>query len=369
MQLKDYKRVITITIIFSFHLMSTSSVFAVTYGTYENPFSADSFWNMPIHDGATYRDAQINESHRFYTEKIRFIRPSSSDKARSVVSVTPTREAPFYGGKLCQSKANYKSPVASWQLPDDLIANTQVSNSIAVYYYNGQFQEGALFERCSRGGRAAVAWTPSETYSVKGHGMPKRGMQLGTRLGAVGGTIRKGELSSAPGVPIPHTLKVLLDHNSTKGVAWPAPVSDGHGGRPSAKFLRGGSLLAFPPSMTTGQLGLKTEPGKKIFYAFQTYGGVVVDHACRGSDRSCWDLGFEIDKYGVKVVENELKAMGLKTNSGPFKADLDAILRNLHVVTNNSAKHPKGPGLPLPTGMTANIFITLTPPEELRVMR
>jgi hypothetical protein len=350
----------------SFLLLSAHSV-ASAQGTMDPPFSSSSVWNLPISSGATYVSAGFSSDRQwmFFFENIRIHKVNLADPKRTVY----TKRTDSY----CAGSSNIDTSRVQYEvnLPDSLIYNRQISNGIAVFLFpDGHARESYLWERCSTGSAAAGRWSPSELYSLTGDGLPYYGRQLGSLLPGLGGVIRKGELTTAPGVPIRHALKLVLSavvmyynaNDPTPGYRWPAKTKDGYastyykGTNPAVEV---GSLFAIHPRESTGSLGLLTEPGKKIFQALQTYGGYVVDTGCLANG-NCWTLGAEVGTNNSRVVEDDLRnaygitLWGSEQASINFRADIKAIYDHLMVVTNATQQTPKGPGsvgVPAPSNL------------------
>lgn len=99
-----------------------------------------------------------------------------------------------------------------------------------------------------------------------------------TGASALGGLIRKEELSS--GTIIPHALAIGLfeDHVATGFIA---PATASLPG-PFGGFLKAGNLLVIPQTVDLDSLGL-SGPGLRFARALQTYGGYVVDEITFGT--------------------------------------------------------------------------------------
>lgn len=180
------------------------------------------------------------------------------------------------------------------------------------------------------------------------------GAHGGSGLSAFGGMIRAGELlPNAP--PITHALKLeLYAHvyyyfgaNTSTCYTWPAVGCDSYaatdygGTLPS---LKPGALLAIPPSATPT---VTTIPGRLIRDALTTYGGYIVDDTADNTAAVCMDAAVTVElqaAYGFSVdIANPLTP----TQGGQFYADLVAIFRALHVVTNNGPASIGGGGTPM----------------------
>jgi hypothetical protein len=96
----------------------------------------------------------------------------------------------------------------------------------------------------------------------------------------------RGQEVNTPGYKIQHALQIALDAKGACGmmiknqVVWPAVSTDGF--CRDSRFCRGnipyGALLALPPNVNIGSLGL-SEPGKRLAEALQKYGTYVVDNS------------------------------------------------------------------------------------------
>jgi hypothetical protein len=181
------------------------------------------------------------------------------------------------------------------------------------------------------------------------HGQGIEGGHGGSGMSSIGGTIRKGELTSE--TPIRHALKITLyaqqfiafNNDGTRGYRWPALRADGYatassyGGQTPA--LEMGALLALKPNLSAEALGVKTPIGKKIFKAMQDYGAYLVDD----SYCSCHNITAE------QGVEAELKAKygyGMQGGSGEFLNDINRIWTALSVINNNAPNRKGGGGTP-----------------------
>lgn len=193
------------------------------------------------------------------------------------------------------------------------------------------------------------AWPyPSETLdgsgTLGGHG--------GSGLSSIGGTIRIGELTND--IPIQHALKLNLwvkkylsytqGPGGGRGYQWPAITADEYanawtygGNNPD---LRMGSLLAIPTWLTPGDLGIDTEPARKLFYALQNYGGYVVDD-------TAWDGHAIALESGVLQEFEYAYGYSFEGDSGSFHNDMMDIFGALHVIKNNEPDRLGGGGNPL----------------------
>ena len=198
------------------------------------------------------------------------------------------------------------------------------------------------------------------------------GAHGGSRLSAVGGMIRSGELlSSTP--PIQHALKLeLFGHYYyywRRGVTtsdtcwrWPAQVCDGYAGSPHGNGYNGtnpdlmpGSLLAVPAAASSMLMSaIKTAPAKKILQALTTYGGYLVDDTASNTAAFCAEHSVNAEMlhhYGWDIRCSEssgafLNGVSATSNASSFYHDLVQIFKSLHVVVNNDVSRVGGGGKP-----------------------
>ena len=123
------------------------------------------------------------------------------------------------------------------------------------------------------------------TPDVNIYGSGIRGGHGGSGMSSIGGSIRRGELTSSQ--PIRHALKInlwaqryLYYSSSNPGYRWPSDRADSY----AANQYKGtnpklvmGTLLAIPPVVTEKSLDLQTPAGRKLFQALQNYGGYADD--------------------------------------------------------------------------------------------
>jgi len=167
----------------------------------------------------------------------------------------------------------------------------------------------------------------------------------GSRLPALGGALRVGELRSG----IKHSMAVALSSRRySKKVhhVWPAAKGDGFASNPIYGYLGGnprytmGTLLAIPRDFDVGSVTWNTPQGLVVAKAAQRYGWYIVDSSTgeRGGNiigigierqAASDDLGLTIDKTNNKEVDKtKIDILG-------FAADIQQILRLVAAVKNN----------------------------------
>jgi hypothetical protein len=287
--------------------------------------------------------AKIKPALRFTADQEYLVRLKARDPHRPLYKYSSWE-------KRCSGK---KRPMGKLPIPDDLIVpdarkGYTPNNTAAFLLPNGRtiVQVGVL-ARCQKGG-PIYGW---RFPNVDIYGTGIGGTHGGSGLSAIGGSIRRGELTSDH--PIRHALKVhlwgkkyLYYSKKIPGYRWPADRADNY----APKQYRGknsqlvqGSLLAIPPQVTAESLKLQTPPGKKLFHALQDYGAYVVDD-------SAWDAyGFAVEK-GVPAEFQ--KSYGYRfeyfkaSQKKPFHADIAKLFEALHIVTNNGPMSIGGGGTP-----------------------
>ena len=310
------------------------------------PFSQDSIWNLPIGSDAQYVPANLPKAtYASVDNDLLFIIPANS----------PLR--PLYNPGSWTNRCSGTTTYESIPIPDDLIVpdaiNTETkyytpNNAAALLQPDGRtVMQLEPMARCVKGGSVYGYHHPKPDIDIYGQGI--YGSHLGSGLSAIGGTIRKGELTGSD--PIRHVLKIELwekylnykPTSPTPGYRWPADRADSH----ASSIYKGknpqlvmGSLLAIPPNVTEDSLGLSTPAGKKLFHALQDYGGYQVD--ATGADN-----------YAIAVeqgVEDEFKAaygydFSASANSNnPFYEDFMKLFQTLNIITNNSPNSVGGGG-------------------------
>jgi len=159
--------------------------------------------------------------------------------------------------------------------------------------------------RCEAGGPIFGYTTPHEIGKYEDiYGDGRSGGHGGSGMSSIGGTIRVGEmLPNAPAIR--HALKIevyahVYLYKYPPGYRWPAFNADAYAynHNDSKIFYDGnnphvvmGALLAIPPSVSVGSLGIQTVPGQKIFHALQDYGAYMVSDTTLNFYAMCVEQG------------------------------------------------------------------------------
>ncbi len=278
---------------------------------YRWPFAPISIWNMPIGSGAVYVPAGIQPANAWageITTDDEYIDLNPSDPMRSL-----------NGGGMVH-------------VPADMSADGGWNGVSAFLTQDGRVAQGQPLV-LTPGGNPRWDYT-YPTVDLYGDGID--GAHGGSGLSSFGGSIRKGELSSAD--PLRHALKVNLNakrfisYGGGNCYRWPARHCDAYaspsayaGGVPA---LRMGALLALRADVDISALGLQSAQARKIARALQDYGAYVADD-------TAWDVhAIDIEK-GAEFGDG-----------GSFHQDLQRVFTMLNVVDNNSAMNIGGGGTP-----------------------
>jgi hypothetical protein len=330
---------------------SYENIYPVLDGTRDPwlwPFSRDSIWNMPLGSNAQYEKAGFATAYCINFDEEIHCKTSADDPVRSIYNIKEWGNR-WIGGSLR----------GTMNLPDDLIIPDAVKNSTpnncsAFLMPDGKtLKQMCATTRISYGSDICGFYNKNSDVNIYGAGI--RGGHGGSGMSSIGGSIRPGELTSDE--PIRHALKINVWANKycyygadVPGYVWPADRCDSYASDPSSKNRYGGSnkriamgtLLALPRDITPESIGVKTEVGKKIFYALQDYGAYIVDD-------SAWNCYALSATYGVNEEVRQKYGYpfnGVSNNPNPIYNDMQKIIRALCIITNNSSTSVGGGGIP-----------------------
>lgn len=320
----------------------------------KQPFASSSIWNMPIGSGAVYVPANLSSAlgsgmPQIDDERIIF-------KPTAPLTAVNYSSAGWSGANRCTATGGQ---LLSVPIPTNYINPNNIDNSSAAFLMpDGRtIAQTQPLARCSAGG-PATSYVAFPSVDIYGNGIT--GSHGGSGLSAVGGSIRVGELR--PGQQGPkHAIKVnvyakqALYKCTTRAdcYRWPATTADGYAvghygtvGSNSNTAMKMGALLAIPPSVSLGNMGLETEPARQLAWTLQNYGAYIVDdtwgsafafNAENGPDGSL-RTQFQAD-YGTPF---EIWSAG----STAWSRDVQRLIVALNVVNNNSATSIGGGGTP-----------------------
>ncbi len=318
-----------------------------TRNAWKWPFAATSIWNMPIGSDAKLEKANFKSEYCVSTDDEYHVIVPEGSPVVDVYAPTDWRQRWPGSRKL-----------GTMQIPADFYLADATSNSTPNNCAAFLMPDGRTIrqlEPCCRletGNARIVGYLHSEDQDIYGDGI--KGTHYGSGLSAIGGSIRKGELTSDE--PIRHALKLNVyakkylyyDRSSQKGYVWPADRHDSYAASGNNAYggsnpkLRMGTLLTIPQNVTAESLGIRTPVGKKLFYALQNYGCYIVDD-------SAWSCYAWSAEAGVSDEVNAKYGYNLVSNSGwnnDYYKDTIALITNLYIVTNNSPTSIGGGGTP-----------------------
>jgi len=171
---------------------------------------------------------------------------------------------------------------------------------------------------------------------------------------AIGGLIRRGELTHG----IHHALAGAIDpkaHNrkgpNGKAYVWPASCADGDADTAygASGNLLMGTLLALPPSVDLGKLGL-SGPDMAIARAMQEYGVYIVDSG-----------GCNLQLFAEPKAADEVAQIKIESR-GQSYCSLRKLVPLLKIVTNNTPQSVGGGGKPC--APLAPPFVRQTEPKK-----
>lgn len=324
------------------------------------PFASDSIWNMPIGSGAVYVSAGLaaNPGPDQWTPMPQIDPDIIILSPASPATAVKYNAAGWGGGDRCSTASG--TTLATVPIPTSfVVGNSRANNSAAILAADGHtLIHPQPFTRCTSGSQATsiVKYPDTDIY---GDGLD--GSHGGSRMSALGGSIRMGELR--PGQQGPkHALKcnVWSTRELFKATInadtfrWPALTSDsgavgdyGTDGNNSNTAMKMGALLAIPASTSIASLNLLSEPGQQIAWTLQNYGMYIVD----STGGAAFAIEAEWGPAGDKRAEFESDyGYPMEQRVNDFTAwsnDWGKIRPALAVVNNNTASTIGGGGTPL----------------------
>ena len=311
-----------------------------TRSPYTWPFSWNSIWNIPIASTATYAAAGIKSAGSYEDST-----SADYDSTNPTFPVVSLQNARLANGSIGAVNV-YGDPAMAaggeWNTCSAFLGTDKTS------VYQGQTTELTTGGNPKFGGTADVAWTP---VSIEGTGIT--GCHGGSGLSGLGGTLTLSDLTQSG--PITHALKVALDgyvnySNANGGFRWPAVTADNGYNVPSnANYYGGanpnvveGSLLALPKSISPTSFTNPTVA--KLAEAMQDYGAYIVDN----TGTATYDFSTVITNYNsssrlVSDICTTATPCGYPgSGKSVFSSQLDSLLQDLEVVTNNTVTSPGG---------------------------
>jgi len=304
------------------------------------PFSWDSIWNMPIASTATYAAAGIKSTASYEDSGA-----ADYDSINPAFPVVTLQDARLASGDIGAVSVHGDPAMAADGGLNTCSAFLGTDNTSV---YQGQTTELTAGGNPSFGGALDDASLP---VNIEGAGTA--GCHGGSGLSGLGGTLTLADLTQSG--PITHALKVALDgytnySGANGGFRWPAVNADvGYNDSSSGNYYGGsspnvqeGSLLALPRSISPSSFGNSTVA--RLAQAMQDYGVYTVDTTATGTySYSTLIVNYNASSQFVSDLCGEVASCGsVSSNKDIFSSQLDALLQDLEVVTNNTASTPGG---------------------------
>jgi hypothetical protein len=352
------------------------------------PFASDSIWNTAIGSGAQYVPSGLSPTpgeHLGFPDGTDISWADMPHLDHEHVILHP--EAPITSVEYTSvgiGNGNKCSPTNNQPASSPLPYEVPIPSGYVVPSNNGNgcttivaadghtLKQMQPFARCTAGGVATTKNTQFGDGDLYKDG--RIGAHGGSRLSALGGTIRMNELS--PGAHAPrHAIKINVysqevfhDCGTDVGITcfrWPAVVADGlapsqYGIAPGIDpplGMKMGALVAIPPSVDITTLGLRTDPGRQLAWTLQNYGAYVVD----STGGPAFGLNIEDGPDGSKQAQFAAEYAsyvgqpgddpGLTLDSrvrrqSDWRRDVQTLVSNLQLVDNSTENTVGGGGMP-----------------------
>lgn len=346
-----------------------------TRDPFQQPFVSTSIWNQPIGSGAVYQPCNYVSNPR--NESFMPV-PYSDFMLICLTPNAPPTTIRYSSVGWSGNRCVVTNDVPVWEtdpiatgvpIPFDFVVPGNVTwNSCSAFLMadGHTLLQTQPFARCSPGsiptsltqfpGNPAIGGPPREDL----YGTGIYGMQGGSRLSSLGGTIRLGEMR--PGqIGIPHAIKLEVDAVHTlkrpsslaDAFRWPAFSADSswasyYGlGTPGPSGAKMGCLLAIPASVNINTIGIETAPGLQLAWTLQNYGGYVCDNI----GASGWATSTEEGYHGSFLAQFQsdwgFPFEQRQSDNSPWVRDWIRCYTRFAVVDNNSPTSIGGGGTPL----------------------
>jgi hypothetical protein len=350
----------------------------------QQPFASDSIWNTPIGSGAQFVPSKVSPTPGQYLPDPKLPDQTWADMPHldhenivlhpeaAPLSVEYTHVGIGTANKCAPTNDAPPNAPFPMLLPipaDYVVPSNNGNGSTTILKADGhtlaQMQPFAL---CTAGGPAtSKVWFADADLFKDG----RVGAHGGSKLSALGGSIRVGELRPLQHAPR-HAIKVNVysqevfhDCGPDVGITcyrWPASSADGkaptqYGIAPGITpplGMKMGALLAIPPSVDIGALGLRTDPGRQLAWTLQNFGAYVVDSTGGAA------FGLNVEDGAFRAPNGEYLAKDdefdddyapltmhsrVRTNSD-WSRDIQTLVSNLYLVDNNGENAVGGGGMP-----------------------
>lgn len=345
---------------------------------YQEPFANTSIWNMPIGSSATYVNSGFTDLATTYSSTQFFQAPQIDENIIVLEPTAPltnieTNNVGWGAGDRCVDQG---ATLATVPIPNAFtIPDSNENNAAAVLKADGRtIYQNQPFTRCTAGSFATSLSTTSFP-DVDLYGSGESGSHGGSKLSALGGSIRLGELRPGQQGP-PHAVKLMVDSEvflyncsvSSDCFRWPATVADsgatstyGTVNNNTTTAAKMGALLAIPASVNINAISLETDPGKQMAWTMQNYGGYIADSSGSGQGMAFMaengpdgtknaeflaDYGMPMHQHvsGQSISEGwTAPTFGADT---AWSRDVRRIWLQLKIVDNNTSSSIGGGGTP-----------------------
>lgn len=349
-----------------------------------SPFAETSIWNTPIGSGAVYVPAQLSAYTNSADANINNWGAPMPQIDQDIIVLQPTAplvtvaksSVQWKGGDRCVPDTPL-TVIQSVPVPSGfLVPNGPGNNSAAFLASDGRtIQQSQPFTLCTSGGEA-TAYLDFPSVDLYGQGVT--GAHGGSKLSAIGGTLRIGELRPG-GQPPRHALKIDIDTTNflhpcsviSDCYRWPAIAADhdatstyGTASTASPNIPLGmkmGALLAIPQSVDLTTIGLETKPAQMLAWTLQNYGAYIVDssglpafgiaaeNGPQGSMLTQFqnDWCFAMQDWVIHATTPTRNQCTSTMSTNPWVRDMQRLVVLLNLVDNNKKETPGGGGAPL----------------------
>ena len=287
---------------------------------FANPFSAASALHRPIGSGAVY----ASDSHATTLNLKRA--PFNSINSNNGWGVNVYKSTAADPSKRVTGPSNKGFPT-TLRVPNG--AHNQSTNDATVVIHDSTTNITHEFYRWRwNNGQPSAAIHHQWSLRDAGHSGPG-GKRVGSSASGVAGMfglVRGHEVNTA-GTKIEHALQMALDAKGSCGmmlkkqIVWPASSTDGFCS--SSGNCRGqipyGALLAIPPSVNIGSLGL-SEPGRRLAQAMQDYGVYVVDNSNCPTLRGDQNIAGNVKQALVNDMRKIYPRLRMVLNNNPSQS-------------------------------------------------
>lgn len=304
---------------------------------WRHPFASTSIWNTAIGSGAVYVDAGMPAPGNVGHDIEHLYKTTRRDPVLPLFK-------PSGWGKRWPGKA----PNGFIRIPRRLVIEDaeppHTPNSCAAFLMPDGRTVHQVSPMVRLRGSDRVVGHVHRNVDLYGDGL--HGAHYGSGLSVLGGSIRKGELTSSG--PIKHAIKlnVWCKHvyygEDRKGFRWPGRMADSYAKQRYAgsnRALAMGALVCLRPSLKPEDLGVRTEVGLKIFAALQDYGAYLAED-------SAWDAADLCVERGVPEQVRERYGYSMRGSTGPYIDEMKRMVASLSIVDNNSPESIGGGGVP-----------------------